>query len=232
METIHIMPWTEMAIRLGCAVLAGTLVGMEREHHGRAAGLRTNILVCVAAAMAMILSEMLFMQAAAVTSSGWRPDPARLAAGILTGIGFLGAGVIMKEGRVVRGVTTAAALWFTTVLGLTFGGGLYVLGFAGLTVAILTLFSLPFLEHRISNDWYGSIEVTLGMGGMTDAEIKTHIEQLGVTIKDVELTYNLERQQRTIWCRIKYKKSGVFELSTRVVNNIISCDGVVNVKWV
>lgn len=231
MGNIYTMPLTEMAMRMGCAFLAGALIGMEREHHGRAAGLRTTILVCVAAAMAMILSEALFIQAAADAVGGWRPDPARLAAGILTGMGFLGAGVVMKEGRVVRGVTTAAALWFTTVIGLTFGGGLYVLGFAGVAVAILTLFLLPAFEKHISNDWYGSVEVTLRMDGMTDVDVKTHIEQLGVTIMDVELNYNVERQQRTIRCRIKYKKSDALELSTRVVSNIISCDGVIAVKW-
>lgn len=231
-ETIHTMPWTEMALRLGCAVFAGALVGMEREHHGRAAGLRTTILVCVAASMAMIMSEVLFIEASAAAEGGWRPDPARLAAGILTGMGFLGAGVVMKEGRVVRGVTTAAALWFTTIIGLAFGGGLYLLGSAGVAVAILTLFLLPVFGKRIRNDWYGSVQVTLKMEGATDLEVKAYIEQLGVTIKDVELDYNVERQQRTILCRIKYKKSDVFELSTRVVSNIISCDGVIDVRWV
>src|SRR5438477_324936 len=116
------LSFSDMLLRLLLAFLAGMAVGWERESHGRPAGLRTNILACVASAVAMIVSEMLFAKSAAATATGnWRPDPARLGAGILTGIGFLGAGTIIRHGNFVRGVTTAASLWFVTVLGLAFG---------------------------------------------------------------------------------------------------------------
>src|SRR6267378_7219643 len=122
----------EMFLRLLMAFLAGFLVGWERESHGRPAGLRTNILACTAAALAMLVSEVLFTQSAASAGSGsWRPDPARLGAGILTGIGFLGGGTILRHENLIRGVTTAASLWFVTVLGLTFGSGEYFLGAVG-----------------------------------------------------------------------------------------------------
>src|SRR5207248_2799015 len=111
---------------------------------GRPAGLRTTILTCVAAAVAMVISEMIFVQSAAATSTGnWRPDPARLGAGMLAGIGFLGAGTILRQANFVRGVTTAATLWFVTVLGMAFGGGQFVLGALGLALAIITLLVLP-----------------------------------------------------------------------------------------
>src|SRR5690606_29104215 len=118
----HALPWEVVLLRLGLAAMAGAIVGLERESHGRAAGLRTTMLVCVSAAVAMLVSHALFV---ASTGPGisWRPDPARLAAGILTGMGFLGGGAIIREGNMVRGVTTAAALWFVTVLGLAFGSG-------------------------------------------------------------------------------------------------------------
>src|SRR5438874_967575 len=121
-----------MALRLSLAFAAGFIVGWERESHGRPAGLRTNILACVAAAVAMVLSEVLFIQSAAAATGSWRPDPARLGAGILTGIGFLGAGTILRHANVIRGVTTAASLWFVTVLGLAFGSGQIALGLIGL----------------------------------------------------------------------------------------------------
>src|SRR5262245_24444538 len=97
----------EMFLRVIVAFIAGALIGWERESHGRPAGLRTTILACVASAVAMIVSEVLFVESAStVTASGsWRPDPARLGAGILTGIGFLGAGTILKHDDAVRGVT-------------------------------------------------------------------------------------------------------------------------------
>src|SRR3954447_26802595 len=113
---------SEMGLRLTAAFLTGFIVGWERQTRGRPAGLRTTILTCVASTVAMILSEILFVESSAATATGsWRPDPARLAAGILTGIGFLGAGTILRHENVIRGVTTAATLWIVAVLGLAFG---------------------------------------------------------------------------------------------------------------
>src|SRR6267142_7136509 len=130
---------SEIFLRLLMAFLAGFVVGWERESHGRPAGLRTNILACVAAALAMVVSELLFAQSAVSTATGsWRPDPARLGAGILTGIGFLGAGTILRHADSIRGVTTAATLWFVTVLGLAFGSGAFGVGFIGTGLALVT----------------------------------------------------------------------------------------------
>src|SRR5687767_11638718 len=94
---------SDVVLRLLAATVAGALVGIERESHGRPAGLRTSILTCVAAAMAMIISEFLFYESIGEASVNWRPDPARLGAGILTGIGFLGAGTILRHNNVIRG---------------------------------------------------------------------------------------------------------------------------------
>src|SRR5437016_5675750 len=131
------LSYLEMFLRIAMAFIAGFVVGWERESHGRPAGLRTTILTCVASAVAMIVSQVLFTESATITpASTWRPDPARLGAGILTGIGFLGAGTILRHANVIRGVTTAASLWFVTVLGLAFGSGEFALGFMGTAVAL------------------------------------------------------------------------------------------------
>src|SRR5262245_27600981 len=141
---------SEMLLRLGMAFLAGLIVGWEREKHGRPAGLRTNILACLASAVAMVLSEVLFSRSAALGPTvSWRPDPARLGAGILTGIGFLGAGTILRHENVIWGITTAASLWLVTVLGLTFGSGEFVLGLFGLGLAMIILYVLPLFEKHI-----------------------------------------------------------------------------------
>src|SRR3954467_13173280 len=119
---MHRLQPDDILLRLGAAFLASFIIGWERQSHGRPAGLRTTILSCVAAAVAMVISELVFVQAGAMPGvSSWRPDPARLGAGILTGIGFLGGGAILKHSDYVLGVTTAATLWFTTVVGLAFG---------------------------------------------------------------------------------------------------------------
>jgi putative Mg2+ transporter-C (MgtC) family protein len=224
------LTWDQVPLRLGAAFLTGAIIGLERENHGRAAGLRTTVLVCVAAAIAMILSGYLFVDGQDASST-WHPDPARLAAGILTGMGFLGAGAIIREGRVVRGVTTAAVLWFTTVLGLAFGAGHFSLGLSGLGIAVLTLFILPRLEGLIRSDWYGSVIITLGLTGMTDAQLKARLEQLGVIVKSVELDYDLTRQRRIVHCRVKYKRGLVCEVSQQVVHDLVGCEGVTQVRW-
>lgn len=127
------------------AILAGGLIGFEREWRGRAAGFRTHILVCLASALLM---------EAAVSQVAWRfaplagtdivSDPTRMAHGVLTGIGFLCAGVIFRAGFSIHGLTTAASLWITAAIGLLFGAGLFMLGAAGtvLTVAILVVLRL------------------------------------------------------------------------------------------
>ncbi len=115
----------EILYHLGGALAAGSLVGIERTWHGRPAGFRTHALVCTASAMLMTLSvyETLWFPRALADAS--RLDPTRMAQGIVTGIGFLGAGAIFKEGLTVRGLTTAASIWITAAIGVMIGSGLY-----------------------------------------------------------------------------------------------------------
>ena len=222
----------EMCVRLLLAFFAGFVVGWERESHGRPAGLRTNILACVAAALAMVVSELLFAHSAAANPSGsWRPDPARLGAGILTGIGFLGAGTILREGTIVRGVTTAASLWFVTVLGLAFGSGALALGLLGTALALLTLFVLPRFEKHIQSDWYVRLTVTAGLEGLTEADLRQRVESLGIRVQVMRLNYDLERKEKTFSCELKMKRRNAVELSNRTVAELTRCPGVLRVRW-
>ena len=111
----------ELAVRLGSAILGGLLIGMDRGECGRAAGLRTMVLVCCAACLSMIQVNLLLPTAGKPPGSFNTLDLMRLPLGILSGMGFIGAGAITRKGDVVRGVTTAATLWIVTVLGLCFG---------------------------------------------------------------------------------------------------------------
>src|SRR5437763_16734032 len=109
----------------------------------------------------MVVSGVPFPHTAAATATvSWGPDPARLGAGILTGIGFLGAGTILRHANVIRGVTTAASLWFVTVLGLAFGSGQIALGLIGLVLGLVALHLLPRIERYIDSDWYATLSVT------------------------------------------------------------------------
>jgi putative Mg2+ transporter-C (MgtC) family protein len=188
------------------------------------------MLACVAAAIAMILSAGLGQVDNAVPG-GWRPDPARLAAGVLTGMGFLGAGAIIREGAVVRGVTTAAVLWFVTIIGLAFGAGYYNLGYAGLAIAILCLFVLPWFENFISNDWYSVVTVTVSLDGPSDREIRERVEAAGVKVKRVAVNYSLEKSRRVLRCDIKYKRGDLFSKAEKVVQALVGQRGVIEVDW-
>ena len=220
----------DVLVRLGFALIAGLILGLERESHGRAAGLKTTILACVASCIAMILSEGFYRDSANLTGV-FRPDRARLAAGILTGIGFLGAGAIIRQGALVRGVTTAAVLWFITVLGLAFGSGQLLLGIIGTAIACVALFLLPHIEQRIKKDFYASLTVMAGRSGITDEEILERIEMAGVRVQRTELDYDLVTQSKTLRMDVKLRRGNIFALSRQVVENLISQPGITRVKW-
>jgi putative Mg2+ transporter-C (MgtC) family protein len=229
METLSL---SQMFLRLLMAFMAGFVVGWERESHGRPAGLRTNILACVAAALAMVVSEVLFAQATATTTTGsWRPDPARLGAGILTGIGFLGAGTILRHANVIRGVTTAASLWFVTVLGLTFGSGEYALGFIGVGLALLTLYLLPGFEKYIQSDWYATLAITAGLESLSETELREQVEALGPKVKAMRLSYDLDKKQKTFICELKLKRREAFDLSSKIVAELTKFPGLLHIRW-
>jgi len=132
------------------AVLAGGLIGLEREWRGRSAGFRTHILVCLASALLMLAGmsqgEWAFE---ALPDENIVTDPTRMAHGILTGIGFLCAGVIFRSGFSVHGLTTAASLWITSAIGILFGAGMYGLGALGTAVTALILIGLRLVSVRL-----------------------------------------------------------------------------------
>ena len=153
---ITIALYIEFFIRIVLACLCGALIGLERSRRLKEAGVRTHLLVACSAALMMIISKYGFtdlVDSDSVTFLGDRAaDPARIAAQVVSGIGFLCAGVIFKQGSVVKGLTTAAGMWATTGVGLSFGAGMYYLGVFS---TILIIF-LQYLTHRlrIVNDQY------------------------------------------------------------------------------
>lgn len=224
------LSWQEMVVRIGLAFCAGLVIGLERETHGRAAGLRTTILAGTAAALAMILSEYLFV-ISVPPGGGWRPDPARLGAGILTGIGFLGAGTIIRQENFVRGVTTAATLWSTTVLGLAFGAGYAQVGLIGTGFVCVALFVLPFVEQRIRKDWYAVVVLRLKLSGPTEGELSQYLEAFGIAVRDMHIEYDLAGEQRSIRYAVRFKRSGLTDLSQQVVRKLAALPEVLQVNW-
>ncbi len=138
------MPFWDMVIKLLVSILLGSLIGLERETHGRPAGLRTHVLVCMGSTLFTIAG---IVMAGPQNRIGTINDPARIAAQIVTGIGFLGAGTIIHQGSVVRGLTTAASIWAVAAIGLLVGIGGEMMWLAG--IASVMVFGTLYLMGRI-----------------------------------------------------------------------------------
>ncbi len=140
--------------RVAGALLIGAMIGFERTFHGRPAGFRTHSLVCIASAILMIVTVYQSQWMTLLEHDAIRTDPTRMAQGIMTGIGFLGAGVIFKEGLTVRGLTTAASIWVTAAIGILVGIGFWFAAIVGAisTLIVLALFRL--IEARLPSEFY------------------------------------------------------------------------------
>lgn len=161
-------------LKILLAGLAGAVVGLERHFHGRAAGVRTNMLVAAASALIMLLSEKYYLLMPGLDASIIRIDPSRIAAGAITGVGFLGAGVIIKHRASVVGLTTAATVWLVSAIGLAFGAGMYALAVTGVVLALFSLFLMNFVEKRIPGARYRVFQIK--GEGLLDRE--SHIIEL------------------------------------------------------
>ncbi len=149
----------EIALSLIAALAAGSLIGLERTYHGRPAGFRTHALVCVASALLMLVSVYQWRWFVGTPLEAIRTDPTRMAQGIMTGIGFLGAGVIFKEGATVRGLTTAASIWITAALGILFGVGFYDTAILGTVLALGALAGFRRFERRLPVQVFANIRI-------------------------------------------------------------------------
>jgi putative Mg2+ transporter-C (MgtC) family protein len=143
---IHNITEIDIVIRLCLAFLGGGIIGFERSYRRQVAGLRTHILIALGAASLMLLSIWI------PQNFSERGDPGRIAAQVVSGIGFLGAGAIIRLGSNIRGLTTAASLWLTAAIGLTIGAGMFVTALTAEILALVTLFVLHIVEDKIFPD--------------------------------------------------------------------------------
>ncbi|RQR34986.1 MgtC/SapB family protein [Burkholderia sp. Bp9143] len=156
----------ELLGRLLLAALLGSVIGLERERLNWAAGLRTHMLVCVGSALVMLVSTFGFEDVRG--QNGVVLDPSRVAAQVVSGIGFLGAGSILLRGEVVRGLTTAASLWAVAGVGLAAGGGMYVAALGATAIVLVILAGVKPLEHRfIAQRQQRTLRLVVERGGLT-----------------------------------------------------------------
>lgn len=144
---VEVTDWA-VIVRLTFSLLLGGLIGFERQLHRRSAGLRTHILVCMGSCLIMLTSMFIFD----IYKNQAMVDPSRIAAGVITGIGFLGAGTIIRDREGVKGLTTAASLWVVAAIGLSVGCGFYTAGFFATILTLIALFFLRYTESLILNN--------------------------------------------------------------------------------
>lgn len=148
--------YLEMSIRLAAALLAGGLIGIERSHRGRPAGFRTHALVCLASSLLMLVTVYQNHWFPSIANGTLVLDPTRMAQGIMTGIGFVGAGAIIKEGYSVRGLTTAASIWVTAAVGILTGIGFYFAATVGTLLVLGTLSLFRWVEAKLPTESYAT----------------------------------------------------------------------------
>jgi putative Mg2+ transporter-C (MgtC) family protein len=182
------LTWQAIALRLILTVLCAGIIGLDRDERGRPAGLRTNLLVGLAACLAMIQANWLINSNGKPEDSFAVMDIMRLPLGILSGIGFIGAGAIVKRGELAIGITTAATIWFVTVMGLCFGGGQLGLGLGGFGVGFLVLTGLKRVEIRIPRRHSGILHVTVSPNGPTQGEIAGLLSRDGLSVSEPALS--------------------------------------------
>jgi putative Mg2+ transporter-C (MgtC) family protein len=206
------------------AVLSGA-IGFEREFHGRAAGFRTHILLCVGSTLVMLTSMHIFD----MYSSRISPDPARIAAGVITGIGFLGAGTIMHSKSAVRGLTTAASLWVVAGIGLAVGSGMYFGAIVTTILTIITLMLFSRLEYTmIRKDWYKTIVIETKDGAEQLKAIRNTIADCKSEITDFEVDRSKDGAGMELRISLKLYK---LKTADQLMDDLARLDGVKHVKW-
>lgn len=184
----------ETIMRLLLGTLLGGIIGFERQTHGRPAGFRTQLLVCVACVLLMIISEN-YYNLSSMNSSYGRFDPTRIAAGAMTGIGFLGAGVILKTGLSIQGLTTAACIWIVAAIGLAVGAGQYVAGVSGFVITFFSLWFLRIIENRIPRHIFKYVTLVTDENG--DEQVITSLfDSKGFKISKMEYEIKFPEKQK------------------------------------
>jgi putative Mg2+ transporter-C (MgtC) family protein len=188
----------EIIFRLLLASVLGGVIGLEREVHGRPAGVRTYLLLSLGSALIMVLSEYLFIKYKAVGPGiTLSVDPGRIAAQAVTGIGFLGAGVIIRYKDSIRGLTTAACVWVVAAVGLAIGAGFYLFASAVTAITIVALVGLKRFERYLSKDWYQEMEVVAADVPGTIDNIQGIIDKHNFKVVNLGISKNLEKKELT-----------------------------------
>jgi len=220
------MTTNEIIIRLFFATVAGTLIGLERQLKGHPIGMRTNVLVCISSAMVMILSQRMMTDNFALY--GVVSDP-RLAAQVITGMGFLGAGTIIHSDSNVKGLTTAASLWSVACIGLVIGVGYYKLAFIATLLVLFVLLMMNYIsnylqrkvQHRhISLFLTPDMDVFLG--------VISHLRDCGIDIDRADARIDLTGSEKS--SQISFSVKGIRQAQA-VIKSLQGVEGIIRINY-
>ena len=193
----------QIVLRLLVAMLLGAVIGTEREYTHRPAGMRTHMLVALGACAVMITGQMIFCQ---YYPLGATPDPARLAAQVIAGVGFLGAGTILRDGMSIKGLTTAASVWTVACLGIAVGAGLYIIAVVGVVLMIVTLVVFERVQAKILK--HRDVSCTFSVTARSVTRLMSHINELAHAV-EAELTFKgMEAQEEGMELKFRIKFTG------------------------
>jgi len=223
--------WSEIALRLVLTIAAGGLLGMERSKTGHPAGLRTTLLVTLAASIAMIQMNLLLPTNGKPPDSYAVMDLMRLPLGILTGVGFIGAGAIIHKNELVLGITTAATMWFATVVGLCMGGGQLILGSTSTIIGFLILWGVRFIEGRAERYQLAELKIVMEGDGLSPNEVRDRLQSAEFRIKTLSLANCVKAQLTTFNFQVRWLAAhGTAEIP-QTVSELRHLPGMVEVEW-
>ena len=218
-------------LKLFLAILLGGATGLEREFRGRPAGLRTHILVCLGATMIMVGSRSMAEYSQALAQAyRVQVDPGRIAAGIVTGIGFLGAGAIIRIEDLVRGLTTAGCIWFVAALGIAIGQGLYLLATVSSVCAVAILLGLTRVEQKIRPTVYRSILVIspLAQAESIERSCQKLLTERKIYVRDIGSRVSRDEGRAEVTFKIRVEN---YLQGGEVIRAMAALDGVTEARW-
>jgi len=222
---------SQTVLRLSLTLIAAAAIGFERETNSRPAGLRTTLLVSLAACISMLQVEALLPLRGKAPDSYIVLDLMRLPLGILSGMGFIGAGAILRRNNLVVGVTTAATLWFATVMGLCFGGGQIWLGVIAGSLGIIILRSLRWVELHWQHEQRAVLRLVAGPGGPAEAQVAGLLKDNGYWIGFWSVAYSKEPKQREMSCDVHWRGYPSNSQSPPFLSHLALLPEVFELEW-
>lgn len=227
------LDWSDVALRLALTIVGGAILGIDRSEHSRPAGLRTVLLVSLAASLAMVLANLMIGTRGKAADSFVQLDMMRLPLGILTGVGFIGAGAIVRREDIVLGVTTAATLWFASVVGLCFGSGHIGLGVIGVGLGFVALTGLRRIEDWLPQDHRAYLVVVVdGDSPIEEVDIRRRLTQAGFRPDPPTISYTKRGQEREYRWHVGWtSRLAAEQRSPPLLDEIAGRPGVIALSW-